>query len=145
MIRLGTPDMGEIRVSLRLTNPLDEDRVAEGSLSADAVRTTMVDAVVDTGAVRSVVPQQVLDSIGVRVRSTGTAEYADGRRENVGVTSPIVFELLGRSTTDDAFVLGDEVLIGQTILEKLDLLADCANQRLLPNPENPTKPVLKIR
>lgn len=137
--------MGEIRVPLRLTNALDEDRVAEGLLLSESIRSTVVQAVVDTVAVRSVVPQEILDRIGVRVRSTGTAEYADGRRESVGVTSPIVFELLGRTTTDDAFVLGDEVLIGQTILEKLDLLADCANQKLIPNPEHPTQPVCKIR
>lgn len=145
MMRVSSDKMGEIKVSLKLTNPFDEERVTEGQLSESEVRSTIVSAVVDTGAVRSVIPQNILDTLGIRVRSTGIAEYADGRRESVGVTSPIVFELLGRSTTDDAFVLGDEVLIGQTILEKLDLLADCANQRLVPNPEHPTQPICKIR
>ena len=41
--------------------------------------------------------------------------------------------------------LGDEVILGQTVLEKLDVLADCARQRLVPNPEHPDQPVSKIR
>jgi hypothetical protein len=35
---------------------------------------------------------------------------------------------------EDAMVLGDEVLVGQTALGKLDLMVDCAGQRLIPNP-----------
>ena len=42
-------------------------------------------------------------------------------------------------------VLGDEVLIGQTVLEKLDLLPDCTNHRLIPNPAHPDQPVSKVK
>lgn len=73
------------------------------------------------------------------------AEYADGRKESVGVTEPLIVEFLRRDTLEEALVLGDEVLIGSTVLEKLDLLADCANQRLVPNPAHPSQPVTKIR
>jgi hypothetical protein len=52
---------------------------------------------------------------------------------------------MGRDTMEEALVLGNEVLIGQTILEKLDLLADCARQRLIPNPEHPEQPVSKVK
>jgi len=41
-------------------------------------------------------------------------------------------------------VTGDTVLIGQTVLETLDLLVDCNNQRLIPNPEHPDYPVLRV-
>jgi clan AA aspartic protease len=137
--------MGEIRVPVKLTNALDEDRVADGTLTQNQVRTISVDALIDTGAVRSVIPQFVLDQLGVRLRGREVAEYADGRKEIVGLTSSILFEILGRSTADEALVLGDEVLIGQTILEKLDLLADCANRRLIPNPDHPDQPVSKVK
>lgn len=46
---------------------------------------------------------------------------------------------------EECLVLGDEVLIGQTVLEKTDLLVDCANARLVPNPEHPDQPISKIR
>jgi hypothetical protein len=41
-------------------------------------------------------------------------------------------ELEGRRTTEEMFVLGNEVLIGQTVLERLDFLVDCRNGRLVP-------------
>lgn len=42
-------------------------------------------------------------------------------------------------------MLGDEILIGQTALEKLDLLVDCCKQRVIPNPAHPNQPVSKVR
>ncbi|WP_248277606.1 hypothetical protein [Brasilonema sp. UFV-L1] len=53
-------------------------------------------------------------------------------------------EIEGRETTESALVAGDEVLIGQTVLESSDLLVDCNNQRLIPNPKNPEYPVFRI-
>jgi ABC transporter substrate binding protein len=46
---------------------------------------------------------------------------------------------------EDAMMLGDEVLIGQTALEKLDLFVDGVNQRLVPNPAHPDQPVSKVK
>ena len=73
------------------------------------------------------------------------AEYADGRREAVNLVGPILVEIETRVTIEDALVLGDEVLIGQTVLEKLDLHVDCANNRLVPNPAHPDQPVNKVK
>ena len=74
-----------------------------------------------------------------------TAGYADGRKEVVGITEPIIFTLNDRKTVEEALVLGDEVLIGQTVLEKLDLFVDCAGQRLVPNPAHPDQAVSKVK
>lgn len=136
--------MGEIRVEVTLTNAFDEESAAANLLAIDKVRSTTVEAIVDKGAVRSVIPQFVLDKIGVRLRGNEVARYADGRLETVGLTSAVVFKIGGRTTADEALVLGDEVLIGQTILEKLDLLADCRNRRLVPNPDHPNHPVTRV-
>jgi predicted aspartyl protease len=65
------------------------------------------------------------------------AAYADGRTEAVDVTGPVVVEIDGRDTLEEALILGDEVLIGQTVLEKLDLFVDSRRQRLIPNPYAP--------
>jgi hypothetical protein len=46
------------------------------------------------------------------------AQYADGRLEEVDLTEGFVLEIMGRRTTEEALVLGDELLIGQTALEK---------------------------
>ena len=137
--------MGEVRVKVRLINGIDEALARRGQLPAEQVRVYEAQALVDTGAVRSVVPVQVQQSLGLAIRGQRVAEYADGRQEAVGVTEPLVVEWEGRDTLEEALVLGDEVIIGQTVLEKLDVLADCANQRLVPNPAHPDQPVSKVR
>ena len=137
--------MGEIRVKVLLTNSHDDTRFRAGELPKESIRSCDADAMVDTDAVRSVIPSHVLQRLGVSVRSTRVAEYADGRKETVGISDGIIFDLMGRDTLEEALIHGDEVLIGQTVLEKLDLLADCANRRLLPNPAHPDQPVSKVK
>jgi clan AA aspartic protease len=136
--------MGEIRIQVKLTNGIDEANAAANLIAPEQIRSITVEAIVDTGAVRSVIPQSVIDMLGVQIRSNEIARYADGRSENVGLTFHILFEIMGRSTADEALVLGDEVLIGQTILEKLDLLADCRNRRLVANPDHPDFAVTRV-
>ena len=137
--------MGEVRVKVKLTNYIDQALVQRGLLTADSVRCYEADALVDTGAVSSVIPAHVVQILGLPIRGRRVAEYADGRKDVVDLAGGIIFEIIGRDTGDDAFVLGDEVLIGQTVLEKLDLLVDCANRRVIPNPAHPDQPVLKIK
>ena len=137
--------MGEVRVRVTLTNAVDEALVRRGQLRSDQVRVYDATALVDTGAVRSVLPSHVADRLGLMIRGQRVAEYAAGRQEIVGVTEPLIIDWEGRDTFEEALVLGDEVILGQTVLEKLDVLADCARQRLLPNPEHPDQPVSKIR
>src|SRR4051812_34849526 len=118
--------VGEIREKVRLTNALDEELARRGQLARENVRQIEVVAIVDTGAVRSVIPVQVVQRLGLDIRGQRLAQYADGPSEPVGVTGPVIFECQSRDTVKEALVLGNEVLIGQTVLEKLDLLADCA-------------------
>jgi clan AA aspartic protease len=137
--------MGEIRAKVLLTNAVDEALHRRKKLKKSQVRRYEADAMVDTGTVRPIIPAHVMEQLGVMSRGKRVAEYADGRKDTVPVTEPIIFEILGRDTQEEALVLGDEVLIGQTILEKLDLLADCANQRVIPNPAHPDQPVSKVK
>lgn len=137
--------MGEIREKVLLINAVDEELARTGRISADEVRKVEVEGVVDTGAVRSVLPTHIVSQLGLSIRGQRLARYADGRSDTVGVTSPVIFKCLTRDTVEEALVLGDEVLIGQTVLEKLDLLADCTNHRLVPHPDRPNQPVSMVR
>jgi len=124
---------------------VDEALVRRGLLQPEQVRTYEADALVDIGAVRTILPPHVVECLGLAVRGQRVAEYADGRKESVSVTEPLVIELEGRDTLEEALVLGDEVLIGQTVLEKLDLFVDCQGRRLVPNPAHPDQPVTKVK
>ncbi|MCC3573212.1 MAG: clan AA aspartic protease [Microcoleus sp. PH2017_40_RAT_O_B] len=137
-------NMGAVRVKVKLTNAIDEELVKRGLLNPNLLRVYEAEALIDSGAVRTAIPLEVCEHLGLRIRSQEIAKYADGRQETVGLTGPILIELEGRETIEAAMVLGDMVLIGQTVLETLDLLVDCKNQRLVPNPENPERPVLRV-
>jgi clan AA aspartic protease len=137
--------MGEVRIKAKLINAVDEDLVRRGMLQPEQVRAYEANALVDTGAVRTILPQHVVDRLGLAVRGQRVAEDADGRKDVVSVTGPLIIDLEGRDTLEEALVLGDEVLIGQTVLEKLDLFIDCQRQRLVPNPAHPDQPVTKIK
>jgi clan AA aspartic protease len=137
-------DMGEVRVKVKLTNSIDEELVSRGLLNLNQLRFYESEALVDTGAVRTVIPMEIVQHLGLRIRGQQIAKYADGRQENVGLTTPVIIEIAGRETTEATLVTGDEILIGQTVLETLDLLVDCKNQRLIPNPEHPEHSILRI-
>jgi predicted aspartyl protease len=137
--------MGEVRAKVRLTNAFDEALVRRGQMAADQVHVYEADALVDTGAVRCTLPPHVMQSLGLQVVGQRVAEYADGRLEAVGLTEPFTLRVGTREELETAMVLGDEVIIGQTALEKLDLLVDCVNQRLIPNPAHPDQPVSKVK
>src|ERR1043166_5488772 len=98
---------------------------------------------VDAGAMRSVIPVSLARQLGLPEDQIRTVAYADGRTESVPLAGPLVFDIDGRDTFDDAYILGDEVLIGQTVLEKMDLLVDCAQRRLIP--AHPEGPVNKLK
>ena len=73
------------------------------------------------------------------------ATYADGRSELVPATDSVQLEFLGRRTAEECLVLGDEVLIGQTVLQEMDLQVDSPARKVVPNPEHPDFPSFKIR
>jgi len=137
--------MGEVRVMVRLSNAADMALVRRNLMRPEEIRALEADALVDTGAVTFVLPSLVVERLGLARPFKQVAEYADGRREEVDVTEPVFVELLGRHTVEEALVLGDEVIVGQTILEKTDLYVDCRQKRLLPNPAHPDQSVLQVK
>jgi clan AA aspartic protease len=137
--------MGEVRVKATISNALDEALARRGQIPSGEIRSYEADAMVDTGAVRSIIPSYVAQRLGLASRGQRVVEYADGRKEAVDVTEPVVISILDRDTLEEALVLGDEVLIGQTVLEKLDIVVDCNNRRVIPNPAHPDQPVTKVK
>src|SRR5881397_1023935 len=88
--------MGEVRVTVTLTNASDEVLQRQHKLSGRRMRKYRAEALVDTGAVRTVIPTEVVKRLGVGIRGQRVAEYADGRKESVGITEPLLVEILGR-------------------------------------------------
>lgn len=137
--------MGEVRVRIKIINAGDEAMFRRGKISKAEIRIYETDALVDTGAIPSVVPIEIVQKLGLDLIRQERATYANNSSENVDVTEPVTFEILGRRVTEEALVLGDEVLIGQIALERTDLLVDCANQRVIRNPAHPDQIVMKVK
>src|SRR5882672_3697368 len=98
--------MGEVKLKIRLTNAFDESLARRKQLDPSKIRACEVTALVDTGAVMSVIPPEVMEQLGVEATGNRVAEYADGRKDRVTVTEPIVFNVLGRRTPEETLVLG---------------------------------------
>ena len=139
-----TVTMGEIRASVTLENRDDRGAVRLGLLAEADVRRTTVEGVVDTGAVSLVIPEEIATELGLQDWGTRTVVYADERREARPVTD-VTIEIGKLATRTEAIVgpTGSEVLIGQLVLEALDLIADCRRRTLAPR--HPEGPVLAIR
>ena len=137
-------DMGEIAVDFELENPVDRGIVERGLGKESAVRRTRVQGIVDTRAVMLVLPQNVVERLGLRVQETMVVTYADNRQEERPVAGPVTVRIGDRSMRTDCVVgpPSGEVLIGQIVLEALDLIADCTNRTL--TPRIPDYPLLRI-
>jgi clan AA aspartic protease len=123
--------MGAVYVRVRLSNAGDVEKMRRGLATIDQVRSCEVDALVDTGATRSAVPPEIVERLGLTIMTEAIGTLADGSSTSVGVCSPIGFKILDRETFEEAYVMGDEILIGQTVLEATDLLVDCKDQRVI--------------
>jgi len=109
------------------------------------VRQYEADALFDSGAVSLIVPRFVVEKLGLKLVEKKRAELATGDIVILDVTEPIEVHLDGRTVTLDALMTGNEVLIGQMVLEATDMQVDCTKRRLIPNPAHPDGPVLKLK
>ena len=139
--------MGGIVVDVQLENAVDRALQRSGALPESQVRQLTVKAVVDTGAVMLMLPQDVVHKLGLTTQRTVLVRYADERTEERPVAEIVTLTIGDRAMTTECIVGPplSEPLIGQIVLERLDLLADCQNQRLTPRPESPYYPLLKLK
>lgn len=138
--------MGEIVVDVEVENAGDLELAKKGLLQETDVRRATVSAVADTGALMLTLPGDVVERLGVEVVDSGTFTYADGRRGELPIAGPLTVRIGDRWTFARCVVVPPDAdaLVGQLVMEELDLVADCLNQTLGPRPESPDKPVRRL-
>ena len=138
--------MGKVMTRLKLTNALDAGYAHNGTLHPDQVRTTELDALVDTGATLLALPEDVVDKLGLRQFDWRKVRLADGTVREVALVGDLQIEILGRMMTCDALVVpaGSTALIGQMQLEALDLIVDANSREARVNPASPDVPLLDL-
>jgi clan AA aspartic protease len=126
--------MGKITERIRITNFFDPAKSVE------------IDAVVDTGATMLVLPKNIVEELGLKKIEEVKVKYADGRVEKKEVYGAVKLELKGRVGIFDVLAEneGSQALIGQIVLERLDLIIEPSTKKLIPNPRSPEMPMIEI-
>jgi clan AA aspartic protease len=124
--------MGRFSVEILVTNNHDVHSAADGTLSADQVRSVRIQGVVDSGAADLVLPKSVVKQLGLQEAGTAKVRYADHRTATRAIVEEARVEILGRHGTFRALVepARDTALIGAIVLEVLDLVVDCRTKKL---------------
>lgn len=93
------------------------------------------------------IPQELPEALGLHQTGTVVVSSADDSKLELDTSGPVDVTLNGRRMTTKAVVLppGAEVLVGQIVLERMDLLVDCQSQTLIARPESPMYPSLKLK
>ena len=137
--------MGEVKATVTINNALDVGMSRRGLLALDQIRSVTVEAVVDTGAVRSCIPVDLNEKLGLETIRHINAAMANGQTESVEMTEAAYIDIMDRVATESFLVLGSEVLLGRTALESTDLLGDWDRQKVITNPDHPNSAVIRIR
>ena len=136
-----------MRVELDLENAIDRERAILGEIPADRVRSLRASVGADTGAALLVLPQDMVEALGLREVRKVVVSYADERREERPVAGIVTVRVGNRSASLECVVgpPNSEPLLGQVVLETMDLLVDCARGALVPRPQSPFLPELKLK
>src|SRR5438876_482499 len=98
--------MGQVHVQVVLTNHREAVMTRLGQLDANRVHQYETEALIDTGAFRSVLPPEVADRLGLLRLDRTEAKYANSSGEEVDVTEAFTVEIFGRRMVTTAMVLG---------------------------------------
>ncbi len=139
--------MGEVYVELELENYADRVLARRGYLKEEEVRSATVRVLADTGATLLVLPEDLVDALGLERMGKIIVVYADERKEE-RATAGVVTVRVGNRSMETRCVVGppgSEPLLGHVILEELDLVVDPREGKLVPRPESPYFPTLKLK
>lgn len=139
--------MGEVMQTIELENYVDRYLADEGKIKKKDIRKVTIEALVDTGATMLILPQEVVERLGLKASRKVIVTYADGRRDERDVAGVAVIKIGERHTNANCIVgpPNSVALIGQVVLEELDLIVDPREQKLSPRPESPFLPSLSMR
>ena len=126
--------MGKVVEKVKVTNFKDPSKSLE------------IKAVIDTGATMSVLPMDIIQRLGLEKIEDVNVRYADNRVEKKEVYGWIILEIAGRRAVFDVLAenKGAQPLIGQIVLERLDLVIEPSERKVIPNPRSPETPMIEI-
>ena len=131
--------MGKVVTKALLSNNQDLTRLADGRIAVEQVRQQEQELIVDAGGRVVGLPLSIIEQLGLPATRKVTVTLSDGSRQERQLYGELRVQVGDR---DDVFSCvakpeGAPLLLGQIVLEALDLVVDYGRQRLIPNPEAP--------
>ena len=130
--------MGEVKTKIKLTNFVDLRNYENGLIPKNEVHFTEVEMLVDTGATMLTISEDVAKKIGIKKEKEILVSLADESIHKHFKGRGILVEIGDRDCVTDCVILerGTQSLLGQIPLEEMDLVVDCRNNTLIPNPKS---------
>ena len=126
--------MGKVMEKVRVTNLFEPEKSVE------------VEAVIDTGVTMLVLPQDIINELNLRRMREVRVRYANNKTEVKAIYGIVTVEMCGRAGEFNVLAEpeGAQPLVGQIILEQLDLIVDPNTKKVTPNPRSPEMPMVEI-
>ena len=139
--------MGEVRTKVFLENVKDRVLQESGHPQKWGIRHCEIDALVDTGAVMSLLPQDLVEKLGLQINGKTIVTLANETKVEFQRARLVSLSIGDRQMDTDCLVGPPqcEPLIGQIVLEQLDLIVDPLKKTLTPRPESPYLPSVKMK
>ena len=125
--------MGKVTVKdVILKNHVDE-------IKEEKVRSVTIDMIADTGARAVGLPLPIIQELGLPEYHEVTVILSNGKTEKRTLYNDLVVQIGDRDSVFECIGKPENALclLGQLVFETLDLVVDCPNERLIPNPEAP--------
>jgi clan AA aspartic protease len=107
---------------------VDRKRIGEHE-----VRQAAVEAVVDTGSMYMVIPEELSQRLGLRATKENTVHIANGQRIHCKLIEAVKVQWKNRDTVVPAIIIpgSEKILLGAIALEGMDLMVNPVNQELV--------------
>ena len=123
--------MGHVHAEITLKNVHDKEAALDGRIKEEEIRSLTVDAMVDTGATRLCINEEMRQKLGLRIIRTRIANVANGMVKSQ-ITEPVELTWKDRLIYCSAGVIPGlkRALLGVIPLEEMDLTVNPVTQEL---------------
>jgi predicted aspartyl protease len=124
--------MGTVHTEVTLKNAGDVGNCRRGFIKEHEIRQTVIQAVVDTGALTLVINEQLRRQLGLGTLGAKIATLANNAKETVQIAEPVEVHWKNRSMTCQPWVVkAGRILLGAIPLENMDLIVDPAGEEVV--------------
>ena len=138
--------LGNVLVKAKIENLEDVFNAEKGLIASDQIRSVEIDdALIDTRATTLLLPQRLIDALGLHPLRLRSARGLEGSLA-IPMYRAVKLTIQGRDCALDVGAIGDEfpVLIGQVPLEMLDWVVDLKGRRLIGNLEHRGEQMMEV-